>query len=73
MKQGIALLTSIVTLYGMWLAGSHDWRGWLLGLVNQVLWFVFIVAFGAWGLLPLNIALVFVYSRNLVAWRAVHE
>lgn len=69
MRQGIALATSALTLYGMWLAGSHRWQGWLVGLVNQVLWFAFIVAFGAWGLLPLNLALVVIYSRNIVKWR----
>lgn len=68
-KQLIALATSVVTLWGMWLAGSHRWEGWALGLGNQVLWLVFIIAFGAWGLLPLNAALVFVYSRNLIKWR----
>lgn len=46
-RQAVALLTSCVTLYGMWLAGSKDWRGWALGLANQALWFIFIVAFAA--------------------------
>ena len=69
MRQGIALATSVVTLVGMWMAGSHNWKGWALGIFNQVLWFWFIVAFDAWGLLPLNIALVFVYGRNLLRWK----
>lgn len=69
MRQIIALVTSGVTLAGMWLAGSNRWQGWLLGLCNQGLWLLFIVAFGAWGLLPLNIALVVVYTRNIVRWR----
>ncbi len=72
MRQGLALLTSTVTLYGMWLAGSHRWTGWLVGLANQALWLAFIVMFGAWGLLPLNVALVVVYSRNLVKWKRVN-
>lgn len=69
MRQAIALATSVVTLYGMWLAGSHRWTGWLVGLGNQALWLVCIVVFGVWGLLPLNVALVVVYSRNIVKWR----
>ncbi len=69
-RQGIALATSILTLAGMWLAGSHRWEGWLVGLLNQVLWIAFIVAFGAWGLLPLSLALIVVYTRNLVRWRS---
>jgi len=68
-EQLIALATSVITLIGMWLAGSKKSAGWVLGLANQGLWFAFIVAFGAWGLLPLNVALVFVYSRNFLKWR----
>lgn len=70
MRQLIPFATSLVTLWGMYEAGSKRSRGWLIGLCNQALWFVFIVAFGAWGLLPLNVALVVVYSRNLISWRA---
>lgn len=72
MKQDIALATSVVTLIGMWLAGSHRWQGWALGVANQGLWAWFIFAFRAWGLLPLNIALVFVYGRNLWRWKHAH-
>lgn len=68
-RQLIALATSFLTLYGMWLAGNKRSSGWLVGLLNQAVWFVFIVAFDAWGLLPLNVALVVVYSRNLAAWK----
>lgn len=68
-RQLLSLATSAITLYGMWLAGNKDHRGWTVGLWNQAVWFAFIVAFGAWGLLPLNAALVVVYTRNLRAWR----
>lgn len=69
MRQGIALATSVFTLFGMWLAGNKDWRGWAVGLANQVLWFIFIFAFEAWGLLPLSVALTITYTRNLLRWR----
>lgn len=69
MRQLIPLALSGVTLYGMWVIGNKDWRGWLVGLVNQALWLVFIIVFEAWGLLPLSAALIGVYSRNLLAWR----
>lgn len=68
-QQYIALATSVITLIGMWGAGNHKAWAWALGLANQALWFAFIVAFGAWGLFPLNIALVIVYTRNLRKWR----
>jgi hypothetical protein len=34
-----------------------------------VLWLWFIVAFAAWGLLPLSLALIVTYTRNLIRWR----
>jgi hypothetical protein len=67
--QLIPLATSVVTVIGIWLAGNHDPRGWMLGIANQALWLWFIIAFGAWGLLPLLVVLLFTYSRNLVKWR----
>lgn len=73
MRQLLPFVTGIITLVGMWAAGSHRSWSWGLGIANQALWFAFIVAFGAWGLLPLNVALVVVYSRNLVKWRRERE
>lgn len=70
MRQAIPLATSLGTLLGMYLAGSKRWEGWAVGLANQALWLWFIVQFEAWGLLPLLVALVFVYTRNLLLWRA---
>lgn len=69
MRTLIPLLTSIVTIIGIWLAGSHRWEGWAVGLGNQLLWLVFIVMFKAWGLLLLTAALSFVYTRNLLRWK----
>lgn len=65
----ISLVTGAVTLVGMWGAGSLKPWAWKLNLANQVLWFIFIVAFGAWGLLPLNVALVVTYTRNHLRWK----
>lgn len=70
MRQIIPLLTSAVTIFGMWLAGNKDPRAWIVGLANQSLWLLFIFVFHAWGLLPLAAALIMTYSRNLRKWRA---
>lgn len=69
MRQLIPFVTGIVTIVAMLLAGNKDWRGWALGLANQLPWFASIVAFGMWGLLPLNVFMVAVYVRNLRKWR----
>ena len=69
MNLTIQLLTSALTFLGMWLAGRKDWRGWLVGLVNQVCWLAVIVTTDAWGILPLSVGLTVIYTRNLVRWR----
>ncbi len=69
MRQALPIVTAVLTLLGMWLAGSKRWEGWAVGLLNQVLWLWFIVLFEAWGLLILTVALTVIYTRNLIAWR----
>lgn len=69
MKQLLSLATSAGTLFGMWAVGRKFWWGWLVGILNQGVWFAFIVAFAAWGLLPLSGALLVLYSVNLSRWR----
>lgn len=70
MKQALPLATGLVTLYAMKVVGDRKWWGWLVGLLNQGLWFAFIIVFAAWGLLPLSLALTVIYARNLLRWRA---
>lgn len=70
LDQLLPFVTGCVTLVAMWLSGSKRSAGWAVGLANQGLWVWFIVSFEAWGLLPLTVALTFVYARNLLRWRA---
>lgn len=62
-------LLSAITIYSMLLAGNKKRGAWLVGLVNQFLWLIYIFAAGAWGLIPMNIALWVVYSRNYLKWK----
>jgi nicotinamide riboside transporter PnuC len=61
--------TSAGTLLAMWLAGNGDKRAWIVGLLNQGLWFALIFTTDTYGLLPLAIALVVIYARNLIKWK----
>ncbi len=63
-------LLSALTIYTMLRAGKVSKHAWLVGLVNQALWLVWIIAAGAWGLIPMNIALWFVYARNHLKCRS---
>ena len=67
----IAILPWILsanTLYVMFLAGGKRKNAWLLGLIGQLLWLLWIVLVGAWGLLPMNIGLWIIYGRNHLKW-----
>lgn len=61
-------LLSAITIYMTVLAGNKSRHAWLVGLGNQALWLLFIVATGTWGLLPMNFALWVVYGRNHMKW-----
>ena len=69
MRALLPWATSAFTLLAMWLIGQKRSAGWLVGLVNQVLWVTFAVVYQAWGLLPLTAALVVIYTRALFRWR----
>lgn len=69
LKFIIPWILSINTIILMWLAGNKNSLSWILGLIGQAGWFLFVILYEAWGLLPLCVALTFVYSRNLLKWR----
>lgn len=64
----LPFLLSAITVWMTLMAGNLHRSAWLVGLANQALWLVWIVAAGAWGLIPLNIVLWVVYSRNHLKW-----
>lgn len=72
MKEAIIgylpFLLSAITIWMTLLAGNMHPRAWLVGLVGQALWLIWILAAGAWGLLPMNVALWVVYARNHFRW-----
>ena len=69
-KQLVPWATSAFTLWAMWLLSKKRWEGWVVGLANQVLWITTAILFETWGLLPLTLALIVVYTKGLIAWRA---
>lgn len=68
-KTIIPYILSAITIYMFVLAGNKKKHTWLVGLGNQALWLIWIVISGTWGLLPMNIALWFVYLRNHLKWK----
>lgn len=65
----IPWILSAITIYMFILAGNKKKSAWIVGLVNQLLWLIWIIISENWGLVPMNIALWIVYSRNYLKWR----
>lgn len=61
-------LLSALTIYTMFLAGNKRKGAWLVGLANQLLWLAWIILTHSWGLIPMNLALWVVYTRNYIKW-----
>lgn len=66
--KGLPWVLSANTLYVMFLAGNKRKYAWALGLAGQLLWLIWIILVQAWGLLPMNIGLWIVYTRNHLKW-----
>lgn len=62
-------LLSANTIYTMLLAGNKKRGAWIFGLLGQLAWLLWIILSKSWGLLPMNIALWFVYGRNYLKWK----
>ena len=61
-------LLSAMAIWMTVMTGNKHRNAWLIGIVNQVLWLVWIIASATWGLLPLNITLWVLYARNHIKW-----
>lgn len=70
MKEYLPWLLSAITIWMTLLAGNKRPSAWLVGLVNQVLWLIWIISSETWGMLPMNIVLAFLYLRNHLKWNS---
>lgn len=61
-------LLSIITVYMFFLAGNKRKHTWIIGLINQFLWLIWILKIEAYGLVPMNIVLWVMYFRNHIKW-----
>lgn len=60
---------SLIGILGIYLAGSKNIWGWVLGLTAQVLWFVFAIVTKQYGFILSAVAYGCVYGRNFIKWR----
>ena len=64
-------LLTAVGVFGLWLAGRKDRRGWMVGIGAQVLWFSYAIATRQWGFIVSCLAYSWVYIKNARAWKPV--
>lgn len=55
-------------VFGIWLAGRKDWRGWVVGLAMQVLWIVYAVVSKQYGFIVVSVCYGSVYALNWWRW-----
>lgn len=58
-----------IGVFGLYLAGKHDRRGWMVGVAAQILWLVYAVVTQQWGFVVTALAYGWVYSKNALAWK----
>jgi hypothetical protein len=56
-------------VFGLWLAGRKDWRGWAVGLAMQAVWVTYALATAQYGFLVSGAAYGGVYAFNWWKWR----
>lgn len=66
-------LLTAVGVFGLWLAGRKDRRGWMVGIGAQVLWIAYATATQQWGFYISALAYGWVYIKNARAWEPAKE
>jgi nicotinamide riboside transporter PnuC len=69
LKTVLPYIASSMTLLGMWLISQKRSVGWIVGLINQGIWILFDFMYNAFGLLPLQLVLIVIYTNALIKWR----
>lgn len=61
-------LLTAVGVFGLYLAGRKDRRGWMVGIGAQVLWIAYATATHQWGFYFSALAYGLINLRNLRSW-----
>lgn len=64
-----SVVLSLIGILGIYLAGSKNIIGWVVGLFAQILWIIFALTTGQYGFLLSAAAYGSVYARNYIRWR----
>lgn len=62
-------LLTAVGVFGLYLAGRKDRRGWIVGIFAQVLWLAYAITTKQYGFVFSVFAYGWVYTKNARAWK----
>ena len=66
-------LLTAVGVFGLYLAGRKDRRGWMVGIGAQVLWIAYATATHQWGFYVSAVAYGFIYVKNARSWKPTRK
>jgi len=66
-------LLSIVGAAGVFLTGKKDWRGWAIGVLSELLWFIYAIVTKQYGFIFGCILYTTVFIKNLNNWLYAHR
>jgi hypothetical protein len=58
--------------FGIYLAGKKDWRGWAVGVVNEILWLIYAVITKQYGFIFGALLYCTILINNLYSWLQDH-
>lgn len=62
-------IITVVTIYYVWAIGELKLHGWLMAILTQLLWLIYIYATKSWGLIPISIVLGWLAFKNYNIWK----
>ena len=68
-SQWWSWLLTAVGVFGLYLAGKRDRRGWIVGIGAQSLWIAYATATKQWGFYVSALAYGWVNIKNARAWK----
>jgi len=64
----IEFIISITTIISAWYIGNKSVWGQRLGLFANLQWWLYVILFHRWGLVPMELFFTIVTIRNLIKW-----
>jgi hypothetical protein len=61
-------LLSALSIFVLWGVGNK-WKWiWAVGILSQIIWFIFIYQTKLYGLIPMHVVYLCLYTINLIKW-----